>query len=73
MDHPRIERDPAVMVGKPVTKGARLTVEHILRDVASGLSFAEIADAYPRISVEDVQAALAWAADFVAHEGLVAA
>jgi uncharacterized protein (DUF433 family) len=61
------------MVGKPVVKGARTAVDHILRDVASGLSFAEIANAYPRISVADVQAAVACAADFVANEGLVSA
>jgi uncharacterized protein (DUF433 family) len=73
MDHPRIERDPAVMVGKPVIRGTRITVDHILRDVASGISFAEIANAYPRISVADVQAAVACAADFVTNEGLVSA
>ncbi len=73
MEHPRIERDPAVMVGKPVIRGTRITVDLILREVAAGRSFAEIADAYPRISVEDVQAALAYATDFVAGEGLVSA
>jgi uncharacterized protein (DUF433 family) len=73
MEHSRIERDPAVMVGKPVIRGTRVTVELILREVAAGLSFAEIADAYPRVSLEDVQAALTYAADYMAHEGLVSA
>ncbi len=71
MDHPRIERDPAIMVGKPVIKGTRITVDLLLRDIASGLSFDDITDAYPRISIEDIKAALAYAADFVAGEGLV--
>jgi uncharacterized protein (DUF433 family) len=73
MDHPRIERDPDVMVGKPVIKGTRITVELILRDIAGGMSFAEITDAYPRICVDDIQAALAYAADYMAREGLVSA
>ena len=71
MTHPRIERDPAVMVGKPVIRGTRVTVEAILREAAAGLSIAEIADAYPRVSLEDVEAALTYAADYMAHEGLV--
>jgi len=73
MTHPRIERDPAVMVGKPVIRGTRVTVEVILREVAAGRSIAEIADAYPRVSLEDVEAALIYAADDMAHEGLVSA
>ena len=73
MEHSRIERDPTVMVGKPVIRGTRVTVELILREVAAGLSFVEIADAYPRVSPEDVQAALTFAADYMAHEGLVSA
>ena len=61
------------MVGKPVIKGTRITVDLILRDIASGLSFDEIADAYPRITTDDIKAAVAYAADFVAGEGLVSA
>ncbi len=73
MHHLRIERDPAVMVGKPVIKGTRITVDLLLRDIASGLSFDDITDAYPRISVEDIKGALAYAADLVAGAGLVSA
>ena len=73
MTHERIERDPAVMVGKPVIKGTRITVELILREVAAGRSFAEIVDGYPRLTLDDVAAALAYAADYISHEGLVAA
>jgi uncharacterized protein (DUF433 family) len=69
--HERIERDPAVMVGKPVIKGTRITVEHILRDAANGMTPEEIAKAYLRLTVEDVKAALAYAADYLANEGLV--
>jgi len=73
MEHPRIERDPAVMVGKPVIRGTRIPVDLILREIGDGRSFGEIADAYPRLSVDDIKAALAFAADYVAHEGLVSA
>jgi uncharacterized protein (DUF433 family) len=73
MEHPRIERDPGIMVGKPIIRGTRITVELILRDAAAGRSLAEIADAYPRLSLEDIQAALTYAADYMAHEGLVSA
>jgi uncharacterized protein (DUF433 family) len=70
MEHPRIERDPAIMVGKPVIRGTRVTGELVRRDVAAGRSFAAIADAYPRLSLEDIQAALTYAADYMAHESL---
>ena len=58
--HERIERDPAVMVGKPVIKGTRITVEHILRDAAHGMTPEEIARAYLRLTVDDVVAALTY-------------
>jgi uncharacterized protein (DUF433 family) len=60
MEHSRIERDPEVMVGKPVINGARIPVDLILREIAGGLSLAEIADAYPRITIDDVIAAQAY-------------
>lgn len=71
--HSRIEIDPAVMMGKPVIRGTRVTVEQILRECARGATAAEIADQYPRLAEEDVQAALAFAADYLAHEITVAA
>jgi uncharacterized protein (DUF433 family) len=61
------------MVGKPVIRGTRITVELILREVAAGRSFAEIVDGYPRLTHDDVAAALTYAADYISHEGLVAA
>ena len=73
MAHDRIERDPAVMMGKPVVKGTRITVELILRECARGGSVDEIVDAYPRLTGEDVRAALAYAADYLSREGLIAA
>jgi uncharacterized protein (DUF433 family) len=66
--HPRIEIDPAVMGGKPVIRGTRVTVEQVLRECARGANAAEIAAQYPRLTPEDVAAALGFAADYLAHE-----
>lgn len=63
MAHDRIEIRAGVMVGKPVIKGTRITVEHILRECASGMSPDEFADQYPSVTADDVRAALAYAAD----------
>jgi uncharacterized protein (DUF433 family) len=73
MAHARIEIDPAVMNGKPVIRGTRVTVEQIVRECARGLSAVEVANQYPRLTPEDVLAALAYAADYLGHEITVAA
>lgn len=67
----RIEIDPAVMLGKPVIRGTRIPVELLLRKLAEGATTEEVHDAYPRLSSEDVRAALAYAADTIAHEAVV--
>jgi uncharacterized protein (DUF433 family) len=58
----RIALDPQVMVGKPVIKGTRLTVEHILNLLAHGVTVAEILLEYDGLVQEDVQACLLFAA-----------
>ena len=63
MLHERIHCDPNVMVGKPVVRGTRITVDLLLREVAHGFSFAEIIAEYPHITEADIRAALAYAAD----------
>ena len=69
--HDRIEMRPDVMLGKPVIRGTRVTVELVLRKLAEGLNPSELLDAYPRLTLEDVQAAIAFAADAIAHEQVV--
>lgn len=61
--HPRIVSDPKVMFGKPTVRGTRITVEHILRMASAGHSETAIVDAHPNLTVEDVRAALRYAAD----------
>jgi uncharacterized protein (DUF433 family) len=73
MSHARISVDPAVMMGKPCIKGTRITVELILRKLGAGRSFADLLEAYPRLTDDDVRAALAFAADYMPHETILAA
>jgi uncharacterized protein (DUF433 family) len=58
-----IESDPKIMMGKPVIKGTRLTVELILEKIAAGESFEQIMDAHPRLTREAIRAAIAFAAE----------
>ncbi len=55
--------DPAVMMGKPVIAGTRITVELILEKLAAGETVEEIVAAHPRLTLEAVRAALAFAAE----------
>lgn len=66
--HERIEVNPNVMFGKPVIKGTRVTVEQILRKLASGMTPEEIVEDHPRLMVDDIRAAEAFAADYLAQE-----
>jgi uncharacterized protein (DUF433 family) len=67
----RIEVNPKVMLGKPVIRGTRIPVELILRKLSEGAMEPDLLDAYPRLTREDIQAALAYAADILAHEEIV--
>lgn len=64
----RIVVNPKVMVGKPIIKGTRITVEAIVRRVANGMTFDEILEDYPYIAKEDIKAALLYAESLVAGE-----
>jgi uncharacterized protein (DUF433 family) len=55
--------DPAVMAGKPVVTGTRITVETILERLAAGESIEQLVDALPRLTREGVRAALEYAAE----------
>jgi uncharacterized protein (DUF433 family) len=67
----RIELNSNVMMGKPVIKGTRITVELILRKLAEGATEVDLLDAYPRLKREDIRAAIAYAADTIAHEEII--
>ena len=57
----RIVSDPRIMVGKPVVKGTRLTVEYILNLLAHDSMIEEILDEYNGLTREDIQACLSYA------------
>ena len=64
----RIEINPRVMLGKPVVRGTRITVELILRKIAEGATEEVLLDAYPTLKKKDIKAAIVYAADTLAHE-----
>jgi uncharacterized protein (DUF433 family) len=63
----RIEMNPEVMLGKPVIRGTRIPVELILRRISEGASESDLLDSYPHLTREDIRAAVAFAADEIAH------
>lgn len=64
----RIEINPKIMLGKPVIRGTRVTVELILRKLGEGATETDLLEAYPQLTKDDVLAAVRYAADAVAHE-----
>lgn len=67
----RIEINPKVMMGKPVIRGTRIPVELVLRKLSERATEADLLDAYPQLTPEDIQAAIRYAADTLAHEETV--
>ena len=66
MQKPRNERivtDPAVLLGKPIVRGTRVPVWLIVGLVEAGQSPEQIVDDYPDLTVDDVEAAVAYAAE----------
>lgn len=68
MKHRRITSNPSVLLGKPIIKGTRIPVEIILRKLSEGTTTADLLDAYPNLSTEDISAVLDYAADVISNE-----
>ncbi|MBZ5639630.1 MAG: DUF433 domain-containing protein [Acidobacteriia bacterium] len=66
----RITIDPKIFAGKPIIRGRRLAVEHILGMLAAGDELETILVGYPWLEREDIQACLVYARRLVAHEGV---
>jgi len=64
----RIVSDPNILVGKPVIKGTRISVELILGWLANGWTYEQLLEAYPYITREDILAVLAFAAERLREE-----
>ena len=56
------------MLGKPVIRGTRIPVELIVRRIGQGMTIDEMRQEYPRLTLEDIYAALLYAAAVVANE-----
>lgn len=67
----RIEVNPNVMLGKPIIRGTRIPIELLLRKLSEGATEGDLLDAYPRLTEADIKAALAYAADTLAHETIL--
>lgn len=67
----RIEINPSIMMGKPVIRGTRITVELVLHKLAEGATEAELLEDYPHLKSEDIRAAIAYGAASVSHEEVV--
>lgn len=63
-----IEQRPDVMLGKPVIKGTRITVELILEEMSDGATEADILEAHPHLRSEHIRAALGYAAASLSSE-----
>ncbi len=68
---PGIEIDPDKMMGKPVIKGTRITVELILERLAAGETEEDILKAFPHLKKEDIRRALAFSAKMLANEEFI--
>lgn len=67
-NHERIEINPKIMMGKPVIRGTRITVEQVLRKLGEGMTPEQILDDHPRLTLEDIHAAESFAADYLAND-----
>jgi uncharacterized protein (DUF433 family) len=65
--HDRIEVDPRVMLGKPLVRRTRITVELILQKLSEGATEADLVDAYPRLTPGDIRAAIGYAAEVLSR------
>lgn len=68
----RIVSDQKIMLGKPVIKGTRITVELILKKLSEGMTIEELLEAYPHLTKEDILAGLSYSADVISREEIIA-
>jgi len=71
MTYERIEISPDIMDGKPVIRGTRVPVELVLRKLGAGMSPEAILIDHPRLTRDDILAAQAFVADYLADEDIV--
>ena len=68
----RITSDPNILLGKPVIRGTRISVELILRKLSEGITIGELLDAYPNLTRKNIMDALCYSADVISMEEMIA-
>ena len=66
--HSRIAIDPKVLVGKPVIRGTRISVEFVVDLLAAGWTHEQLLESCPHIAEQDIRACLAYAAELLREE-----
>lgn len=66
-----IDQNPEVMLGKPIIKGTRITVELIMRKLASGYTIEKLLISYPHLKKEQILAAFEFTADLIANDEIL--
>ncbi len=67
----RIIADPKIMLGKPIIKGTRITVEIILRKMSEGADKNALLEMYPQLIEEDLNAVINYASDVIGNEKII--
>ncbi len=67
-----IESNQDIMLGKPVIKGTRITVELIIQKLSEGATHSQLLEAYPSLTSNDILATLAYASEVISNETIIA-
>lgn len=67
-----IHSDPDILIGKPVVKGTRLSIDFILRLFGNGWTISQVLESYPQLTIDSLQAVFAFAADSLSQETVYA-
>ena len=67
----RITANPDIMLGKPIIKGTRITVELIIKKMSESMGIYELLQAYPHLTKEDILSALAYCKAVIANEEII--
>ena len=66
--HEFIERNPAILLGKPIIKGTRISVEIILKKMSEGATIPQLLQTYPFLNEQQIYAVLAYSAAYISKE-----
>ncbi len=71
MQFGHITSNPAILGGKPIIKGSRISVQLVLEWLASGATIQDIVEKYPHLTSESIKEAILYASNFMANEILI--